>query len=189
LILESINTVNKQLEKGHYFFSDIKKEGILLYDSGEFQLAEARILPWEERRELAKEDYTYWFKRGKGFFMACKYQLKRSDYPLSAFELHQTTECFYNTILLVFSGYKPKLHDIRTLGSIAGNYSEELWQIFPHSSADQRQSFRLLEQAYIEARYNKDYKISKEQLLYLIDRVEQLKTVTEKICLEKINSQ
>ncbi|WP_425361157.1 HEPN domain-containing protein [Candidatus Tisiphia endosymbiont of Stenodema calcarata] len=187
LVLESIRTVNTQLEKGHYFFSDIKKEGILLYDSGEFQLAEAKNLPWGERRQIAKEDYEYWFERGKGFFLACKYQLTRKDFALSAFELHQTTESFYNAILLVFSGYKPKLHDIRKLGSIAGNYNEELWQIFPHSSVEQRQCFRLLEQAYIEARYNKDYRITKEQLLYLIDRVKKLKTVTEKICLERIN--
>ncbi|WP_375331412.1 HEPN domain-containing protein [Candidatus Tisiphia endosymbiont of Oplodontha viridula] len=189
LVIESIKTVNSQLEKGHYFFSDIKKEGILLYDSGEFQLAEAKNLPWQEQRQIAKEDYEYWFARGKGFFLACKYQLTRKDFALSAFELHQTTESFYNAILLVFSGYKPKLHDIRKLGSIAGNYNEELWQIFPHSSVEQRQCFRLLEQAYVEARYNKDYRITKEQLLYLIDRVKKLKTVTEKICLERINKE
>ncbi|MDR0329229.1 MAG: HEPN domain-containing protein [Rickettsia sp.] len=169
LVLESINTVNTQLEKGHYFFSDIKKEGILLYDSGEFQLAEAKNLPWTERRQIAEKDYEYWFTKGAEFFLECGYPLERGNYPFSAFLLHQATESFYNAILLVFSGYKPKLHDIRKLGSIAGNYNEELWQIFPHSSVEQRQCFRLLEQAYIEARYNKDYKITKEQLLYLID--------------------
>ncbi len=189
LVLESIKTVNSQLEKGHYFFSDIKKEGILLYDSGEFQLAEAKNLPWGERREIARKDYEYWFTSGKEFFLECGYPLERGNYPFSAFLLHQATESFYNAILLVFSGYKPKLHDIRKLGSIAGNYDEELWQIFPHSSIEQRQCFRLLEQAYIEARYNKDYKITKEQLLYLIDRVKKLKTVTEKICLERINKE
>ena len=36
LIFESIDYVNRQLEKGRYFYSDIKKEGVLLYDSGEF---------------------------------------------------------------------------------------------------------------------------------------------------------
>ncbi|MDD9335583.1 MAG: HEPN domain-containing protein, partial [Rickettsiaceae bacterium] len=154
LVLESIKTVNSQLEKGHYFFSDIKKEGILLYDSGEFQLAEAKNLPWQERRQIAKKDYEYWFTSGKEFFIDCNYPLRRGNYALSAFYLHQATESFYNAILLVFSGYKPKLHDIRKLGSIAGNYNEELWQIFPHSSIEQRQCFRLLEQAYIEARYN-----------------------------------
>ncbi|MCC8372230.1 MAG: HEPN domain-containing protein [Rickettsia endosymbiont of Pseudomimeciton antennatum] len=189
LVLESIKTVNSQLEKGHYFFSDIKKEGILLYDSGEFQLAEAKNLPWEERRQIAKEDYEYWFARGTGFFMGANFYFERGEYAISAFLLHQATESFYNAILLVFSGYKPKLHDIRKLGSISGNYNEELWQIFPHSSVEQRQCFRLLEQAYVEARYNKDYRITKEQLLYLIDRVEQLKTVTEKICLERINKE
>jgi HEPN domain-containing protein/predicted nucleotidyltransferase len=150
LILESVNYVNKQLEKGHYFFSDIKREGILLYDSGEFKLTEAKELLWKERKEIAKEDYEHWFSRGKGFFIGCKYQLERSDYPLSAFELHQATESFYNAVLLVFSGYKPKMHDIRKLGSIAGNYNEELWQIFPHSGVEQRQCFRLLERAYVE---------------------------------------
>ncbi|WP_375330824.1 HEPN domain-containing protein [Candidatus Tisiphia endosymbiont of Oplodontha viridula] len=189
LVLESIKTVNSQLEKGHYFFSDIKKEGILLYDSGEFQLAEAKNLPWGERRQIAKEDYEYWFERGVECIDASNIFLQRNSLNKCAFELHQATECFYNAILLVFSGYKPKLHDIRKLGSIAGNYNEELWQIFPHSSVEQRQCFRLLEQAYVEARYNKDYRITKEQLLYLIDRVKKLKTVTEKICLERINKE
>ncbi|WP_341753761.1 hypothetical protein [Candidatus Tisiphia endosymbiont of Dioctria rufipes] len=75
----------------HYFFSDIKKEGILLYDSGEFQLAESKNLPWGERREIAKEDYEYWFARGTGFFIECKYPIKRGEYPLSAFLVHQAT--------------------------------------------------------------------------------------------------
>ncbi|KJV58426.1 nucleotidyltransferase domain protein [Rickettsia felis str. Pedreira] len=30
-------------------------------------------------------------------------------------------------------------------------------------------------------------KINKEQLLYLIERVEKLKNITERICLERIN--
>jgi len=187
LVLEPINMVNIQLEKGHYFFSDIKNEGILLYNSGEFQLAEAKELPWNERRQIAQKDYEHWFGSAKEFFVECKYPLERGNYSLSAFLLHQATESFYNAILLVFSGYKPKLHNIRKLGSIAGNYNEALWQIFPHSSIEQRKSFRLLEEAYIDARYEQDYKISKEQLLYLIERVEELKTLTEKICLEKIN--
>ena len=89
--------------------------------------------------------------------------------------------------MLVFSGYKIKLHDIRKLGSLAGNYNTELWQVFSHSSVDQRQAFKLLERAYIEARYNKEYKISREQLTFLIERVQKLQNLTERICLEYIN--
>jgi HEPN domain-containing protein/predicted nucleotidyltransferase len=184
LILESIKTVNSQLEKGHYFYSDIKKEGILLYDSKEFQLAEAKILPWSEKRPIAIKDYRYWFHRGAEFLIDTHNTFNRGNFTLGAFYLHQATESFYNAILLVFSGYKPKLHDIKKLGSVAGNYDEELWEIFPYSSAEQVECFRLLEQGYVGARYDDTYTISKEQLAYLIERVEKLKIVTEKICVD-----
>lgn len=188
LIFESIDYVNKQLEKGRYFYSDIKKEGIILYDSGEFSLAEPKELSSEQRREIAKEDYEQWFEHGTEFLIDALNAFKRNNFNRGAFYLHQATESFYSTILLVFSGYKPKLHDIRKLGSIAGNYNKDLWRIFPHSSVDQRQSFKLLEKAYIEARYNKDYKISEEQLLYLVERVNQLQNITKRICLDYINT-
>nr|WP_241760896.1 hypothetical protein [Rickettsia endosymbiont of Ixodes scapularis] len=42
------------MEIGRYFYTDIKKEGILLYNSGEFTLSEAKELPWSEMKEIAK---------------------------------------------------------------------------------------------------------------------------------------
>jgi hypothetical protein len=94
-----------------------------------------------------------------------------------AWEEVQATESFYHGIMLVFSGYKRKLHDIEELRSLASNYNEELWSIFAHSSEEQKKSFELLQKAYIEARYSDDYKISREQLLYLIGEVEKLQKV------------
>jgi hypothetical protein len=50
-------------------------------------------------------------------------------------------ECFYNAILLVFSGYKSKTHDIETLGSLASNYSDELLEIFPRYTEERKECF------------------------------------------------
>lgn len=188
LIFESINYFNRQLENGRYFYSDIKKEGVLLYDSGEFSLSEARELSFEQRRAIAKEDFEQWFESGSEFLIDALNAIQRNSLNRGAFYLHQATESFYSAIMLVFSGYKIKLHDIRKLGSLAGNYNAELWQVFPHSSVDQRQAFKLLERAYIEARYNKEYKITREQLLFLIERVQKLQNLTERICQEYINA-
>ncbi|MFU7502577.1 MAG: HEPN domain-containing protein [Candidatus Tisiphia sp.] len=58
-----------------------------------------------------------------------------------------------------------------------------------HETPEQEECFTLLRNAYVDARYDQDYTISKEQLLYLINRVEELKIVTEKICLERINKE
>ncbi|MFQ3887625.1 MAG: nucleotidyltransferase domain-containing protein [Rickettsia conorii subsp. raoultii] len=112
IILESIDEVNRQLEKGRYFYTDIKKEGILLYDSKEFTLSEAKDFPWSEMKEIAKDYYEEWFRSGCRFLIDCKYPFERGELNKSAFYLHQATESFYSSILLVFSNYKPKLHDI-----------------------------------------------------------------------------
>lgn len=187
IIVESIDEVNKQLEKGRYFYTDIKKEGVLLYDSGEFILSEAKDLPWAEVKKIAKDDYELWFSKGKEF-LDCKYSLEKEYFNKCAFELHQATESFYSAILLVFSSYKPKLHDIKKLGSMARNYDNELWEVFPKATLEQEECFKLLQKAYVDARYDKNYKISKEQLLYLIERVEKLKNITNRICLKRINA-
>ena len=190
LILEPIERLNEQLAKGRYFFVDVQKEGILLYDSGEYQLVEGRELPWEERRPIAQDDYEQWFESGEGFFIHAQISLDRNTFPdfkRSAFFLHQATESFYNAILLVFTGYKKKEHDILKLGKKARSHNLELFKIFPVDTPERKECLDLLKDAYIKARYDKHYKISKEQLLYLIERVEELKKITEKICLEKLN--
>ena len=68
LIVESIETVNNALAHGHYFFTDIKKEGILLYDTGEFKLARPRKLDPKERRG-----------HGQGPLQAVVHQCERSS--------------------------------------------------------------------------------------------------------------
>ncbi|KJW03895.1 nucleotidyltransferase [Rickettsia argasii] len=141
IILESIDEVNRQLEKGRYFYTDINKEGILLYDSKEFTLSEAKDFPWSEMKEIAKDYYEEWFRSGCGFLIDCQYPFERGELNKSAFYLHQATESFYSSILLVFSNYKPKLYDIEELGSMAENYNSELLQVFPTVTSEQKECF------------------------------------------------
>lgn len=187
LVIESIADVNKHLGDNRYFFSDIKKEGILLYDSSEYKLEEPRELNWQERREIAKQEYDIWFEGGSEFCSLFHDALAKDFLNKAAFLLHQATEHFYNAILLVFANYKYKGHDIKKLGARAGNYNADLLTIFPCATKEQEEVFELLRDAYIKARYDRNYKITKEQLLYLIERVEKLQQLTKEICLEYID--
>jgi predicted transcriptional regulator len=49
-------------------------------------------------------------------------------------------------------------------------------------------AFKPLKKAYIDARYKKDYKITKKQLEYLAERVKELRKITKTICKKKIES-
>ena len=187
-IIEPIDRVNDELEKSQYFFSDIKKEGILLYNSGEFELSMPKVLNEEERRKIAEEDYGHWIGKAESFLISYKALFEKDRFEDSAFHLHQATESFYNCALLTLMSYKPKSHNLEELNQLCATQSNDFLTIFPIATKDQQESFKLLKKAYIDARYNKNYRITKEQLEYLLGRVQRLKEVVERTCAEKIQN-
>jgi HEPN domain-containing protein/predicted nucleotidyltransferase len=187
-IAHDIEFLNRKLEEGHYFFSDVVKEGVLLHDSGRFTLAEPRELAPEERRKITEEDFEHWFQSADSFLIDFGNAFERADYPKAAFELHQATERFYSAILLVFTGYKPKTHDLKRLDSRATLHVPEVMRVFPRVMPEERERFKRLRKAYVDARYKKTYEITREDLEYLGARVRELKVLTETACRKKIES-
>lgn len=186
LELETIGFVNQQLQEGNYFFDDVKKEGVLLFDTSRFKLAEKRNLSPKEVQEFAQRDFDHWFHSANEFFIDFKNALQRESYNKAAFELHQATERYYSTIQLVFAGYKPKTHDLDVLGRRAKSLHKEFGKVFPNASILERQRFMLLRKAYVDARYKMNYRITKADLDYLGERVALLRQLTELHCREKI---
>ncbi|WP_218067988.1 hypothetical protein, partial [Candidatus Thiosymbion oneisti] len=60
--------------------------------------------------------------------------------------------------------------------------------IFPRATDVEKERFKLLRKAYVDARYKPSYTITKEELNWLAERVQELQAVTEKLCREKIAS-
>ena len=110
------------------------------------------------------------------------------EYKTAAFLLHQATEHFFNCSLLTLTDYKPKTHNLDILNKLCSSQNHQFLTIFPTATEEQKNCFNLLNSAYIDARYEESYTISKEQLEYLIERVEILKEITKKTCEEKIES-
>ncbi len=184
---ETVKSINKQLDIGRYYFTDIKKEGVLLYDSGEFELAEARDLPWEEAKEIAQYDYDNLFLKSSSFIKACKLCINENDLNTAAFQLHQATETLYHTIYLVFGLWKLKFHDLVKLKKVVVIYNEkELGRIFNYVDAEHKRIYQLLIDAYIKARYDRSYNITEEELNFLIPEVEKLRDITKKMCEERL---
>lgn len=188
IIYHGINYVNTSISQGHYFFTDIKKEGILLYDSGKYKLAETKELTPAAKKKNAEEDFEQWFESAKRFYTNYQDNFKRQWYKEAAFLLHQAVERFYHTIIVVFTGNKPKMHNLETLGKRAANMDGEFLKIFPRDTVEQDRLFKLLKHAYVDARYKKEYKITKAELEYLAKRVKILQRLTKKICKAKIES-
>lgn len=191
LIFHSIKHLNQALARGNYFFTDIKKEGILLFTSEKFKLQEPKILSPQESKQKAQEYFDQWFKSANMFFLDFQTNFERGlsnpdFYIKSAFELHQSIEQYYITILLVFTDYRPKEHDLEKLDLKVRN-CDRRFNVFPRNTKKEKHLFRLIQRAYIDARYKMDeYSITKDELVYLAQKVTELQRLTQDICKQKI---
>ena len=187
-ILHGIDRVNEALSEGHYFFTDIKKEGIFLVRKDDCHLVEPRILSSKELKEKAKSFFNQWYTSAVSFIKQYNYAYNENDKLVAAFLLHQATERLYVTVLLVFTGYRPKTHSLDALSFRAEMLDERFKQVFPKTTDEEKNLYRLLYRAYIDARYKMDeYQITEKDLEYLGDRVKFLQKLTKKICLTKID--
>ena len=183
--------LNQALREGSYFFKDIKKEGIVLYDTGTVRLQKPKKLTAEEVQQKAQEYFDQWFESAGVFYEDFRHNFAKSEkgrvyLNKAAFELHQATERYYTTILLVYTDYRPKEHDLERLDLRVKN-CDPRFGVFPQGTDEEKRLFELLRLAYVDARYKMDeYNISKKELDYLAEKVERLKEVTEKLCREKI---
>jgi predicted nucleotidyltransferase/HEPN domain-containing protein len=188
ILVHTLDEVNDALVKGQYFFTDIKREGIVLYESDKRELAEAGNLTPKEYKVIAEKHYKQWFDSAKEFFLDYEAPYKRGNYKNAAFLLHQVAERFYSCLLLVLTNYKPYTHNLKQLNSLAILQDERIAEVFPQDSKINRRRFQLLKNAYVDARYSEHYKISQEELAWLAERVRLLKKITEMLCQEKIES-
>ncbi len=183
-LVHSIDYINEGLSIGQYFFKEIIDEGILLYDNGASSFVSPTELSPVQMLDRAQEYFDFWYPMAFEFFIDGKAALKRNSLRVSNFHLHQSVEHLYATVLLVFTGYKPKSHNLQNLRDYSKKISSELYSIFldPNSSDTETQIFKILKKGYIDARYKKDYKISFGELDQAIRKVEELKNLVERIC-------
>lgn len=187
-IFHGIDFVNAELRDGSYFFDEIKQDGIVLFTTSRYQLDEKQPKSSAEQQAKAQKYFDGWFESANDFYFQFDNAIKHGKNSNAAFQLHQATERYYGTIQLVFTGYKPKSHDLEILGKLAKALDMEFGKVFPRATIEERRRFILLKKAYVEARYNMDYTISKADLDYLSERVTLLKGLTEHICKRKIES-
>lgn len=187
ILVHNLDFVNAQLAKSQYFFSDIKRDGILLYGQ-DLLLKKAKKLSAQGRARLAKEDFEYWFESANDFYDQFLFSFEKGRLNISAFSLHQTAEKLYTTMLLVYTRYKPNSHDLRKLRKMANACDERFSDVFLLNNPENKRLFNLLRAAYVDARYKKTYVITQDELAELQKKVNKLQKLTDTLCHEKIAS-
>lgn len=186
IITESIKGLNNELSEGHCFYVDIVNEGIMLYDSGEYTLETPRELKYSEIREKARKYYERNIKLAKQFIVGTGLYCNVGYFVLASFQLHQATEYLLKAIPLVYILYRYKEHDLEFLLEKCKLHTLELARVFPRNTPEEKRLFELLQRAYVEARYNDDFVVTKEDIDALVPKIELLRDIVKKVCRERL---
>jgi predicted nucleotidyltransferase/HEPN domain-containing protein len=188
LLVHDIKHVNAEIRVGQYFFGDVVNEGVLLHDGGRFTLARSKALNAQERLRLAEQYFGYWFRSASEFWRIAGDCAARGLGPHAAFLLHQAAERYFHAALLVFTGYKPKTHNLVDLAAKTAPLHPALEGALPRALPEDEHLFDLLKRAYIEARYSMKYRATPEDLVGMRERVLDLGRRVRAACAEKLAS-
>lgn len=186
LIVHGLDDVNEQLDRGRYFFADIVRDGVLLHDTPGAKLHKPADLKAQAALAEAEESFAEWMASSAEFQAGAQFYAERGNNKLAAFSLHQASEHLYHCILLVVTLYSGKAHNLAFLRKKGEAIDARLAGAWPRETKFERRSFELLREAYVKARYSKHYKISTDELTWLIERVEALRGLVKTVCEERL---
>ena len=186
LIVHSLDDVNEKLRLGRYFFMDIVREGVLLFEEPGHPFAEPKPLSPAEALRETRDYFDEWFESATAFLKGANYYRSIERPKEAAFQLHQATERFYHCLFLVRTLYSPKTHNLNQLRQLAEAIESRLKEVWPRSTKFERRCYELLRDAYVKARYSRHYRITDDQLGWLAGRVELLQFIVRELCEARI---
>lgn len=185
-IYHTLDDVNEQLRLGRYFFMDIVRDGIILFEEPEHPLAEPQPLTPQQALDETQVYYEEWFASAEAFAKGAHYYLSIGRPKEAAFNFHQATERFYHCLFLVRTLYSPKTHNLNRLRSQTEQLEPRLAIVWPAETKFERRCYELIRQAYVNARYSRHYRITPEELAWLTERVTLLRDLIRDICDTRI---
>ena len=193
LIVHFRREVNALLKEGQYFFSEIRREGVVLYELDDEPLAEPRILTPMERLQIAQGHFKERLSNAARALETARFQMLQSQQDHkwrrdAAFALHQCLEQGYSCILLTLTNYSPPSHNIKRLRSLAEEQDRRLVDAFPRDQHRERAWFNTLNEAYVKARYSNHFEISAEALGWLGERTSLLLELVKEACLDHLSA-
>lgn len=185
-IVHSLREVNTLLKQGRYFFVDLRRDGIVLYELDDTPLADPNLLHPADAYKFATEYFEDRLPHARKFAKGSLFYMNEGDLKESAFLLHQSIEQAYATLLLVLTNYSPASHNLKHLRGLAESQAQQLANAWPRDQQRFVAWFNILNEAYVKARYSKHYEISREALAWLLNRTTDLIDQVEAVCQDHL---
>jgi uncharacterized protein len=186
-IYHSLDDVNEKLRLGRYFFMDLVRDGILLFEEPGYSFVDPKPLSPEQALLETRDYFDDWFGSAERFLRNSEDNVERGWNKEAAFLLHQAAERLYHCLFLVRTLYSPKTHNLSRLREQAEGLEPRLKAVWPTTTKFEKRCYELLRAAYVKARYSREYRISAEELLWLVQRIRLLRKLVQQACETRIH--
>jgi predicted nucleotidyltransferase/HEPN domain-containing protein len=186
VIYHSLDDVNEKLELGRYFFIDMLRDGIMLFEEPNHPFTEPKPLTSEQALAETREHFEEWCGSASEFLETARFTVSRGWSRKAAFLFHQAAESFYHCMLLVRSLYSPKTHNLNRLRALSEDLEPRLKNVWPNRTKFDRRCYELIRAAYVKARYSRHYRITPDELAWLEERVALLQNTVREASLSRI---
>lgn len=109
--------------------------------------------------------------KAREFLAGAELYLVRKQYNLSVFMLHQSAEQSLLALLSATTGFYINTHNVERLLRYGSFLTGALTALFQLQREEDKRLIRLLQKAYIDTRYGKDYSIHHSDMLQLTEKV------------------
>lgn len=188
LIVHGLREVNKALAQGQYFFTDIRREGIILHELDGEPLALPKNLSAADAARLAMDHFSLKTAATAEFLELARHAAQKEWRNRAAFLLHQAVETAYSCVLLTLTNYSPPSHNLKFLRGLAEDIDRRLVDAWPRDQHRFTAWYNILNEAYVKARYSDHFEITDEALAWLIEQTARLHSIVETVCHERLQT-
>ena len=132
-------------------------------------------------KEECEKNFVFGWQLSQSFYAGAEFYRCADQKNMAAFMLHQSAEHALKTILRLHMRYVLEIHLIDYLLKSAASYSVLLRDIFKRTDPGDQQLLKILDNAYLDARYSYDFQVCNDELSMLTERIKCIHIVLQDI--------
>ncbi|MEZ0498125.1 nucleotidyltransferase and HEPN domain-containing protein [Sphingomonas sp. IW22] len=185
-IVHTLQQVNDGLSHGRPLFTEIAKDGVILYQSDDRPLAKPKPKTPEQAYSMSKEYFEDLFPAAMRRFALAEISYEKGWHSDAAFDFHQSCELLYKCVLATLTLYVPRSTNIVFLRSMSEGLDRRLFEAWPREIRADRAMFQKLKDGYRKGKYSRHFDISVEELEWIIGRISILGPIVHEVCSEHL---
>lgn len=172
--LHKFSGLHQSLEAGHVYFSRVCIPENVVYQRTFTKLPVAPAEKMLQVLKKSKEEFTIGLDKAEKCYQGARHYQQIQAPALAMFALHQAVEMVFRTVAISLYGHEKKTHSIKTLKRYNRRLAPQLNDVFPADTPKEERLLMILEDAYLNGRYNMKYEVDHSDVDTIFNRVAHL---------------